>query len=169
MKKILFILLIAGVTCYGQSNELPLNQKFDQNKTEIKLNLFSIASVAIDLEIERTINENSSVGIGFLSTFSDGYGFSAFAYDTAFTGFYRRYFGKKYAQGFFLEGFGRYHIDKRGLNIENNLLLGVGTGYKHVFKNGIILQADFGVGRNVFRGGGDKFLGKGGFSLGFRF
>lgn len=164
----LLFLLLAGATCYGQTENSFLQP--NKNRTEVKLNGLAIAIGAIDLELERTLNENSSIGISFFTKYSDTDGYTYLDYDSGFSGFYRYYLGEKYAQGIFFEGFGMYHNtrDFRG-DLQTNFLLGVGLGYKHVFKNGIILQANFGIGRNLFDSGQDEINGKIGISIGYRF
>jgi hypothetical protein len=167
MKKMLFILLLAGVTCYGQTENSFLQP--NKNRTEVKVNGFSFAYGIIDFEIERTLNENSSFGVSFFSRFADPDP-TYFDYDNGISGFYRYYLSKKYASGLFLEGFGMYHSTRGFQNKQlNNFLIGLGIGYKHVFKNGIILQAHFGIGRNLFDSGQDKINGKMGISIGYRF
>ncbi len=166
MKNYFFTLCI----CFTMTISAQENQQ--KNRTEIKLNAFSIALGTVEIEFERTINSNSSLGLSFFSTFGDfGKAFSL-DYDSGFTGFYRRYFGKKYASGLFLEGFGMFHNTKRqnifDLKRSNDLLIGLGAGYKWVSKSGIILQTNFGMGRNLF-GSPENIGGRAGISIGYSF
>jgi hypothetical protein len=168
MKKILFILLFVGTIGYAQTENSLLQPK--KNYTEVKVNAISIALGAIDLEFERTLTENSSIGLAFVSKFFEYDGMTFFDYDSSITGFYRYFLGKKYAQGLFFEGYGMFHSERqfRG-GIENNLLIGLGTGYKHVFENGIILQGNFGIGADISGNSKGKPRGRGGISIGYRF
>lgn len=152
-------------------------EKEEKNRTEIKFNAFSYAIGAIDFEFERTLNKRSSFGMSFRLAYSEGQ-YSEIA------GFYRRYLGKNYASGFFIEGFGMYHsktdIFNRTfhfgtldvLEIKSDFAIGVGIGYKWVSKNGLILQAHLGAGRNLINGKnsyGELHPGKAGISIGYRF
>ena len=169
MKKTLFVLLFVGITCYGQTEKSFLEPD-SKNRTEVKVNALSIALGAIDLEFERTINQNSSIGLAFVTKVFEYDGFNFFDYDNSISGFYRYFLGKKYASGLFLEGYGMLQIEQDFLNRRRgDFLLGVGAGYKHVFDNGIVLQGNLGVGRNLTSNGGEKYLGKLGFTIGYSF
>ena len=164
MKKTLFFFALVTTVSLSQAQEPT------KNRTEVKVNMLSIALGAIDLEFERTINENSSVGITFVNKLFEYDGFNFFDYDSSISGFYRHYFGKKYASGLFLEGYGMFQTEKDFLGRRRgDFLLGIGTGYKHVFNNGIIFQANLGAGRNLTNNGGEKYLGKVGITFGYRF
>ena len=169
MKKILFILLFVGTICYGQQTNNSLLQP-NKNRTEVKFNALSVGLGAIDLEFERTLNENSSIGVGFVSKFGENDGYTFFDYDSSISGFYRYFFGKKYASGLFLEGYGMFHVE-RGFrdDLSSDFLMGLGTGYKHVFKNGIVLQGNFGIGADITGNNKGKPRGRGGISIGYRF
>ncbi|WP_152023893.1 DUF3575 domain-containing protein [Dokdonia sp. PRO95] len=144
------------------------------NFSELKLNGLSTALGTIDVEFERTINENSSFGTSLFTTFNDSGAAFQYEYDSGITGFYRRYLSKKYASGLFVEGFTMFHSTKilepyTTPDTDNNLLIGLGVGYKWISKEGIILQANFGMGRNVFETNQDKVSGRAGISIGYRF
>lgn len=169
MRKIIIVLcLLTSVSVFSQGLD-------PKNYSEIKLNGFALATGSIDLEFERTLNSNSSIGLSFFSKFNDTGAAFSYDYDSGLSVFYRRYFGKKYASGLFLEGFGMYHNTKRFSSyrysipkIDSDLLIGLGLGYKWVLKNGIILQANYGIGRNLFDSA-NELSGKAGISLGYRF
>jgi hypothetical protein len=147
-----------------------------KNYTEIKLNGLSTALGTVEIEFERTLNSSSSFGVSVFSTFNDtGEAFS-YDYDSGVMGFYRYYIGKNYASGLFFEGFGMFHSTKYPLpnrhlstEINSNLLLGLGIGYKWVSEKGIILQANFSPGINVFDDSFDDRSGRAGVSIGYRF
>ena len=97
--------------------------------------------------------------------------------------YYRFYFGKKYAAGFFLEGFGmlnsidrfQLEFDDFGNVIDSNdnitdFALGIGFGGKWVTNRGFIGELNLGVGRNLFNSDTiDDFVGKLAITLGYRF
>ena len=180
MKKTLFILLIVGTTCYGQSKEQPIN---DQNRTEVKLNVFSGVLSALDIEIERTLSQRSSIGLSFFTNFKNPEDSNEFNNQHSVSAFYRYYMGKKYAQGFFVEGFGMYNTShylnpmiagninfRRRYQVVNDFGLGAGIGYKWVSKKGLILQSNFGLGTNLFNSeSGESVIGRAGISIGYRF
>ena len=169
MKK-LFTLLLLSISVFMFSQE----NTFTKNFSEIKINALSTSLGTFEFEFERTINSKSSFGISLFSTFEDtGKAFS-YDYDSGANVFYRRYFGKKYASGIFLEGFGMFHNTKileinSEPEISNNLLFGLGIGYKWVSKKGLILQTNFGMGQNVFNHKFDDVSGRAGISIGYRF
>lgn len=176
MKRILTIIaLFISVISYGQID----NSNPTKNRTEVKFNVFSLSLGAIDFEFERTLNSHSSLGMSFKQAFDTGQ-------NSEVAAFYRYYFGKKYASGFFIEGFGMYHSKYEYLfstgsspstlndvyRFGNDFALGLGIGYKLVSKKGLILQAHLGAGRNLFNGKnsyGELFPGKAGISIGYRF
>ncbi|MEQ6123524.1 DUF3575 domain-containing protein [Pseudotenacibaculum sp. MALMAid0570] len=171
MKKTFFFLAFVAIISYGQAQEL------QKNRTEVKFNAFSLAIGAIDFEFERTLNKHSSLGMSMRLAFNEG------QYSEIST-FYRRYLGKKYASGFFVEGFAIYHQKKdlfnrtfhfgtlNVLETRSDFALGLGIGYKWVSKKGLILQTHLGAGPNLINGKnsyGERFAGKAGISIGFGF
>lgn len=145
-----------------------------KNYTEIKLNALSTALGTVEIEFERTLNSSSSFGVSVFSTFDDtGEAFS-YDYDSGVTGFYRYYIGKNYASGLFFEGFGMFHSTRYPLRsaereITSDLLVGLGIGYKWVSKKGIVLQANFSPGINLFDDSISDISGRAGVSIGYRF
>lgn len=177
MKKVLFILLLTGTICYGQDKD-PIFD-LNKNRTEIKVNGFAItATSALELEIERTLSKRSSVGLSFFTSFNNPE--DELVYNniqTSLTGFYRFYLGKKYNQGFFLEGFGMYNTSHtlnagttNSYSVVKDFAVGAGIGYKYVSKKGLILQANYGLGKNIFEPlSGESTLTRIGVSIGFSF
>jgi hypothetical protein len=177
MKKLLTVLFLC-FTMHSFAQEAP-----KKNRTEIKFNLFSSIRDAVEFEFERTLNTHSSIGISFFSSFDEN---NIIGYEKSISIFYRYYLGKKYASGFFIEGFGMYNsADRfvassftppstltRGYNGLNDFALGLGAGYKWVSKKGLVLQANLGIGRNLFNadiGEQNETVGKIGVSIGYRF
>ena len=131
--------------------------------------------------MERNLNKKSSLGSTVLYAFNQKYDEDV---NFQITPFYRRYFGKKYASGFFVEGFGTFSstdgkqlIDSNG-NITLNegpdvldLSLGLSLGYKWITKSGIIFEALVGMGGNLFNA--DKtdhnVINRRAISIGYRF
>ena len=100
--------------------------------------------------------------------------------------YYRMYFGKKYAAGFFVEGFGllssvkdyesRFTTGPDTLFIteeknSTDFALGIGLGGKWITNSGFIGELNVGIGRNVISNdeNSDDLVGKIGVSIGYRF
>ena len=62
----------------------------------------------------------------------------------------------------------KYFVNNQA-DIANNLLIGLGLGYKWVSKKGVVVQANFGPGINLFDDNYDSTSGKAGISIGYRF
>ncbi|WOD44831.1 DUF3575 domain-containing protein [Hwangdonia lutea] len=180
MKKLLLFPLVALFfysTSFSQNetqNETD-NSASTQNFNEIKLNGLFLIIGALDVTYERTLNEESGVGISILlpidNNVSDDIKYMISPY-------YRFYFGEKYAGGFFLEGFGMLNSTNREINFSNDtydfrtdFALGIGLGGKWITKSGFIGELSFGVGRNLFNNKNTDYeiIGKGGISIGYRF
>ncbi|TXD82395.1 DUF3575 domain-containing protein [Subsaximicrobium wynnwilliamsii] len=149
-------------------------QEIENNFSEIKLNTLSASLGTIEVEFERTINSKSSVGLSLFTTFDDSGQAFSYDYGSGITGFYRYYLGKKYASGIFFEGFGmlhntRYPSNNSQRDINTNLLAGLGIGYKWISKKGIIIQANFSPGINIFNDEFETISGRAGISIGYRF
>lgn len=179
MKKtfLLVIMLFAFYSVRAQ-NETDANPY--QKNNEIRLNVIAPLSGAVEVNFERHLNKNSSLGIA-----------AFFVYDHTkdedtnyyISPYYRYYFGKKYASGFFVEGFGAFtSIDGKKIYSADNLTftenkdvydvaLGAGLGYKLVTKKGFVFEANAGYGKLLFNA--DKtdhgVMAKYGLSVGYRF
>ncbi|MCT2406240.1 DUF3575 domain-containing protein [Chryseobacterium antibioticum] len=179
MKKsfLLLIILFAFYTVKAQNeNDSNPNQK----KNEIKLNLISPLSGAFEVGFERHLNKNSSLGISAFIVYDHTKDEDTNYYISPY---YRYYFGKKYASGFFVEGFGAFtSIDGKKIYSADNLTftenkdvydvaLGAGLGYKLVTKKGLVFEANAGYGKLLFNA--DKtdhgVVAKYGLSIGYRF
>ncbi len=173
---LLSILVLSVFSVRAQDNETTIN---DSKKNEIKINGLYLVLGAVEVTYERLINEESGVGISvFLPLDND----IKDDIDYYISPYYRMYFGKKYASGFFVEGFGLLSSVKENkfsfiegdvFVIENNVTdfaLGIGIGGKWITKRGFLAELNFGVGRNLFNGGSNEdFVGKIGITLGYRF
>jgi len=159
---------------------------------EIKLNAFNLVVYqAIDLSYEYLQHENHTSGLGIFFKVN-----SAVPQDIPFrpevdtnrnfsvTSYYRRYFSKKYAKGFFMEGFGMLSAGKFFTSIPTEDMFekftsesyaifrfGLTTGVKVVSKKGFAIDIYFGVGttpkRNVMSD--IELVSRGGVSFGYRF
>ena len=154
---------------------------------EIKINAVFLLVGAFEASYERNLSETSSVGISMLIPFDE----ENFDTDLNYyvSPYYRIFFGKKYASGFFLEGFGMVssYDDRNSFFTGNefdptlvtteetftNVALGFGLGGKWVIKNGFVFELTSGIGRNIINNSRDnqdfQFVGKFGFNLGYRF
>ncbi len=177
MKNLLVILSLTVFT-FGYSQD---KETANFNKNEIKGNALMLVAGAFEATYERLINEESGVGVSLFVPYDN-------TIDTKFslTPYYRFYFGKKPAAGFFAEGFGMinsyeysyvsgvttgviYNIyDKAN---RTDFALGFGIGGKWITKKGFVFEINSGVGRNLFNSNNTdyKIVGRGGITLGYRF
>ena len=178
MKKIflLGLILITSLT-YAQEAET----KVDFNKNELKGNALFLVLGSFDISYERIINEESGIGVSINMPFDK----DNWEINYAVTGYYRYYFGKKPASGFFGEAFGmlnnvddwvytesptEYTYEPKTLT---DFALGIGLGGKWVTKKGLLLEINAGVGRNLFNNQYDdrdyELIGRAGITVGYRF
>ena len=184
MKKILpFILaIVTTITAFSQEES---TEEIDKSirSSEIKLNALYLVIGSIDLTYEYLINEESGVGVNVFIPFDEDIKDDINYYISPY---YRLYFGKKYAAGFFLEGFGMLNSynEFEFLNINDpdptffstttsktNFALGVGLGGKWMTDSGFIGEINAGVGRNLIDTEDESFdfVAKIGISFGYRF
>ena len=153
-----------------------------EKKNEIKVDLIQpLIGGSIEAIYERNLNNKSSLGISSLYMFTEKFDEDM---NYSLTPYYRRFFGKKYAAGFFVEGFGVFSsIDgKKIYETEEQLTftegsdvydlsLGLGLGSKWVTKNGFIYEINAGWGKQLFNA--DKTdhnqVLRYGFKFGYRF
>lgn len=132
-----------------------------ERKDEIKVDLIQpLIGGSIEAIYERNLNKKSSIGIAALYMFTDKFDEDM---NYSLTPYYRRFFGKKYAAGFFVEGFGMFSsIDGKkvyetqeqltfteGADVYD-LSLGLGLGSKWVTKSGFIFEINLGGGKQLF-------------------
>ncbi len=186
MKKLCFATLIALLLCnssFSQENNENSNQNNAQtNFNEIKLNGLFLVLGAFEVTYERTINEESGAGVTVFLPIDDDVSDDINYYISPY---YRFYFGKKYAAGFYVEGFGMLNSTNESLFFTDTInddftgtrkkitdfALGIGIGGKWVTKSGFVGEIGFGVGRNLFNSNDLDYeiIGKGGITLGYRF
>lgn len=181
MKK-LFILMCLSSFLFGYSQE---KETVDFKRNELKVNALLLVIGAGEFTYERILNEESGVGVSLFFNYDDQF-YTKFS----LTPFYRFYFSKKPAAGFFVEGFGMlnsydsyiYNNDlydpynpnnSYNSNIENrtDFALGFGLGSKWINKKGFLFEINAGVGRNLFNSNdtNNEIVGRGGITLGYRF
>ena len=176
MKKTLLIIIVTLLltnNMFSQENEVVNTES--QNFNELKLNALYLIAGAFDVTYERTLNEESGIGISLFLPFDDDVRDDIRYYISPY---YRFYFGEKYASGFFLEGFGMLNSTNRDINFfgsdedfRTDFALGIGLGGKWLTKSGFIGELSFGIGRNLFNNDDtdNEIVGKGGITLGYRF
>jgi len=157
----------------------------ETDRTEVKFNAFNLLALELlDVSYETLINEESSFGVGVLVNIGNTDGIFDYYRTFSLTPFYRRYFSKGYASGFFIEGFGMINSGEEDdfiyneITMENertgdkytDFALGISIGGKFISKRGFVVEVYSGIGRNFLS---DEFtpevVGRGGVSLGFRF
>mgnify|MGYP001821653737 CR=1 FL=1 len=177
MKKSLFTLLMFGLVYSINAQDQSLDTDPYLGKHDIKLNAIMLIIGAVEVNYEYLLNEESGVGISAFITYDDERINDVEYYISPY---YRYYFGKKYAGGFFLEGFGMYNRTDRDIdflfrddeeNVVNDFALGLGLGAKWLTKSGFVGEINYGIGRNLFNSKDSdfNFVAKFGISLGYRF
>lgn len=146
-------------------------------KNDISTNLFMLGFVSIaELSYERLFN---NTGVGISASVDLG---NTIGYNFAFIPYYRFYFGKKKASGFFIEGNAVfYNAQKSDMGIygqdgtyivlyrviENQFGFGVAAGGKFLNKSGFVGELFGGVAR-LFAGR-DEYFPRIGLTIGKRF
>ncbi len=159
MKKILIsCLFLSCISVFAQQEE-----PVEFNKNEIKLNMLYFILGAVEVSYERNLNEYSSLGTSVLINTNDS---EFWDLNYAITPYYRLFFSKKPAQGFFLEGFGMlnsykeyeywsYYIPETGeyfydetTNDATSFALGIAVGGKFILRDKFVAELSGGIGRN---------------------
>lgn len=171
MKKIILPLLL--LVCFIANSQEDRRKSSDKNYNELKLNGLAAVAGAFEISFERTLNEESAFGVSaFLPFDKDDIGIEYYV-----SPYYRHYFGKKYAAGFFVEGFGMLNSTEKRVFIfgtgeyQTDFALGIGFGGKWVSKRGFVAELNLGFGRNLFNTDDieNEFIGKVGITFGYRF
>ncbi len=187
MKNItLFLFVFCSLFISAQTTTENDNDTSNTKSNELKINAFNlIAFEHIDLSYERLLNEESSIGLSVLFSFDeDNYGINDVRREFSLTPYYRQFFGKKYAKGFFVEAFAMLHSgeDEIYLGFDDftfqdivraekftDFALGISAGGKFVTKRGFTAEIYLGIGRNLLNNSPFEVVGRGGISLGYRF
>ncbi len=186
MKKLLLTAsLIIAVSFQAQeTSETSAERQNDIMISPIEL----IAGPALNVSYERLLNRNSGIGINAVVLLDKETADSGITSQIA--PYYRMYFGKKYASGFFVEAFvpitmsndsyynfiydPQFGVVGSNYNTEKNTTVGIGVGFggKWVVRNNIIFEASIGIARRF--GMSDTYdesaiTGKGMLGIGYRF
>lgn len=181
MKKSI-LLLVAVFAMFSINAQDNSANDVTQNFNEVKLNALYLVIGALDLTYEHTLNEESGVGASIFIPYENGDDID-FDINYYFSPYYRLYFGKKYAAGFFVEGFGllsgydKTNIDFNSINpviSESNSVafaLGIGVGGKWITNSGFVGELNLGIGRNIINADDftDDLVGKIAITVGYRF
>lgn len=182
MKKLLLILFLTSFTTL-LAQEQTQTENHDQN--ELRINVTNALIFEwVDLSYERVLNEESTIGLGVLFSLNDDSEVFDEYRTFSLTPYYRHFFSRKYARGFFVEAFGMLHTRNEidyiyedfppyeNFEISDkhtDFALGVSGGAKFITKRGFVAEFYFGIGRDLFSDSDIEFVGRGGLSLGFRF
>lgn len=169
MKKILFLLLFIPAIGFAQESSDTLEKT---KKHELKINgLGLITSEWIDVSYEYLINSESSFGMAVQVGLDDTNGLGDDYRTFSLTPYYRRYFSKGYAKGFYVEGFGMLNTNEDSFlrTTTTHFALGISVGGKFVSKNGFTLDLYGGIGRNLGNSSNVEAVGRIGIALGYRF
>ncbi|MGS0747860.1 DUF3575 domain-containing protein [Halpernia sp. GG3] len=183
MKKLLLSALIC--TAFSASAQEMETTTSDRQNDIMISPIELIASQALNISYERLLNKDSGIGINGIFVFNDNQNSSTLT--SQISPYYRIYFGKKYASGFFVEAFApittsndsRLNVPYSPNNYYNNpyytyekkttIGAGIGFGGKWVARRNIIFEVSAGVARRFGNGVYDKVAGKGMLGIGYRF
>ncbi len=181
-----FLIPMLLITLYSFSQ----NTEEKKKSHEVKLNAFNtLIFKSLEGSYEYLINKESSAGISIMVNLNDEFNEGPeYNEDFTITPFYRRFFSRKYAWGFFMEAFGMYNkqqnsyyeydyaepVDGHSYSDEetSNFALGISIGGKFVSQKGFAFEFYGGVGRNLFTSDSRhnyEFVPRLGVSFGYRF
>ena len=192
MKRLAILCLIVCAVSLNVFSQENTTDAVNSNYNELKLNVLFLAAGAFEVTYERTLTKKSGVGLSIFLPFND----DAKDYVNYYVSpYYRYYLGKKYASGFFFEGFGM--LNSRNLDVytgkttytsffgwefssretkpikTTDFALGIGLGGKWLIKSKFIVELSIGVGVNLFADydntSDSAAIGKGGITVGYRF
>ncbi len=196
MKKIIILsLAVFAFQISFAQNSGASQYKRDFKRNEVSINPFNIIAFgAFDVNYERILNKNTSLGLDFFYRLSEGKDDNdlidsddVFDKQVAATLRLKYFFGDRIARGFYAEGFGMLssgehenRIDQFGTtgvfvnSIRKDLdytdfALGFGIGGKFVSKNGFFMDVGIGIGRNLFSDKSPDIVVKPNIYIGYRF
>jgi len=179
MKKIFVTLVLVFTTFLGFAQE----EETVEYKNELKINAAYLLGGIPEISYERIIKEDQGVGVSFAFSIENNN-----FYDFIFTPYYRLYFGKKRAAGFFMEANAAF-FSERGYSYYYDYVddypyyheeeeskigagLGLAVGGKFLAKNSWVGEIYGGLGRNFVNVDNSSFsvvYPRAGISLGKRF
>lgn len=180
MKKNYLLLTILFVTFFANAQSEVESNLYDK-KNDVTINAIAAFNKTLNVSYERHLNNRSSLGIYYFHVLTND---TSNDMNYSISPYYRRYFGKKYASGWFVEGFGMltsidgkkvYTSEDHSIYTENpdviDFAIGAGGGWKWVSKSGFLFEANIGYGGLLFNA--DKtdhtIVAKFGLSAGYRF
>lgn len=185
MRKSLLLVqvLLISLVSFSQTNqdERPYE---NMSNNELKVNMTNlIAFKFVDFTYERILNEESSIGASLLFNIDQDGDLDLDEYRKfSFTPFYRHFFSRRYAKGFFVEAFGMLHSGEEEIFFDSigdfgeyrnedytDFAIGISAGGKFVTKRGFIAEVYLGIGRDLLGNSDLEVVGRGGISLGYRF
>lgn len=183
MKKIELLCIAVFMSFYSLlAQDAPQS---DLDRDELKINVTNLLIFKFaDASYERLLDEESSFGVGLLVNIGNDEDIFDYYRKFSITPYYRRYFSKGYAGGFFIEGFGMLNSGEEDIYIFDDITfeserigenytdfaLGISIGGKFISKKGFVAEIYGGIGRNFFSSEfSPELVGRGGVSLGFRF
>jgi len=174
----ILIILMSCMTMSGQNIEMNKNSKHELKLNTTNLFIFSY----IDTSYEYLINENASVGIGVLYSFSDDALLDDEQRTFSLTPYYRRYFSNTFAKGVYIEGFTMLNSGQESITISDvngniiddgsytDFAVGISAGTKLVTSYNLVIDFYIGVARNLLSSNfAPDAIGRGGVALGYRF
>lgn len=148
MKHVIFKTVVALLLVCNASMDAQEISK----KSELKLNIPLSLTGFVEVSYERILSSESAMGV------SVGFAFEDIYFDFAAIPYYRFYFGKKEAAGFFLEGnaalyaqeYDQFSLltNQERTNSKLGFGLGVAIGFKLITAKGWIGEIYAGAGRN---------------------
>lgn len=178
MKKLTVTLLLVTTCLYSYAQESEISTPLEERKNELRINGLYLVAGAFEASYSYVLNEESTVGVSALIPIDEDVSDDLNYYISPY---YRFFFGKKPAAGFFLEGFGMLNSTNEEVfsnNFENietetvtDFAIGIGLGGKFMTKRGLVGELNLGFGRNLFNSSDrdNEIVGKGGISIGYRF
>jgi hypothetical protein len=175
-----FALFFIVFTSFSQEEKATKNNVDATN--EININIAYLLAGIPEVGYEYIINEESGVGMDIMFAID-----SSIDFRFALTPYYRLYFGKKKAAGFFAEGFGMvntidsYDDDDYYYNSDSDyyysydygnqtdFALGAAVGGKFITNNDFVFEVYGGLGRNLFSNTSQDFVPRFGLTFGKRF
>lgn len=178
---ILFLIFSSNFIFSQDDQAKPTDGTNPHGQNELRLNVTNFIILnAFTADYERFLSEESSVGVSLLVGLGNTDDLDLFR-NFELTPYYRQFFSKRYARGFFVEGFASVinreetfftSIDTEDTQSETNVALGVSIGGKFLTRGGFVAEVFLGVGRTLFDNDDfffDNVIGRGGISLGYRF
>ncbi|WP_396590936.1 DUF3575 domain-containing protein [Allomuricauda sp. R78024] len=158
---LIVLMLLSFFTIQAQDTRSSIANPYEK-QNDIKLNVLRAVSGAFEISYDRNLNKKSSLGGSVFVPFNQDPS-KDIDVNYFITSYYRWYFGKKYASGFFIEGFGTLSsIDGKQLTNTNGDFIqdegsdsidfapGIGFGSKWVTKSGFVFEGNIGLGRLLF-------------------